>query len=93
MTAIDIHLEFDPLAVARTRDPTRTVAEASHYAATEAAREIGATLRHPEPVEVVTTKAVTPQGADVLLVATRWTIDGADAARSLLATTQGGVPA
>jgi hypothetical protein len=78
MPDIDIHLEFDPLAVARTKDPTRTVAEASHYAATEAALAAGVTLRHPEPIEVVTTKAVTPTGFDVLLVATRWTIDGAN---------------
>lgn len=74
---LDVSCEFDSLALARERDPKRTIAEVSRHVADEQARERGATLRTSDPREVVirkATKAVT--GADVLLVASRWVADG-----------------
>lgn len=72
---MDINLEFDPHRLMREQDPTRTIAEASHHHATETAHLNGRTLVDPEPIDVVTTKAVTPTGFDVLLVATRWRLN------------------
>ena len=73
---LDVHLEFDPGYLADQYDPTRTIAEASHHAATEKARDAGGTLRHPDPREVVAETAIDPTtGRDVLLVATRWVVD------------------
>lgn len=73
---MDVYLEFDPLHLAGQRDPTQTIAEASHHAATEQARAGNGTLRHPDPREVDAKKAIDPTtGRDVLLVATRWVVD------------------
>lgn len=69
---MDVELEFDPLRLAQQKDPTRTVAEASHHHAQEQARSAGRTLADPEPIDVVTSKALTPTGFEVFLVATRW---------------------
>jgi len=74
---LDVHLELDPLSLADEPDPTRTVAELSRREAEARAAERNVRLRHPEPVEVVTRKALKPEtAADVLLVATRWVCDG-----------------
>lgn len=73
---LDVHLEFDPLSLAREPNPTQAVAEASHHAATKQAEANGMTLRHPDPREVVSSRALAPTtGQDVLLVATRWVVD------------------
>lgn len=72
---MDVHLELDPLALKREHDPTRTIAEAAHHAAQEQAIATGVHLRHTHPIDVYARTAVTPTGTDVLLVATRWTID------------------
>lgn len=75
---LDIHLDFDPLLLARERDATRTIAEVSHQAARDEAESNGRRLRHPEPVDVVLKHAADPvTGQDVLLVSTRWVTDGA----------------
>jgi hypothetical protein len=72
---IDIHLEFSLYQLMREKDHVRTIAEASHHTATEAAHREGVRLSHPEPVDINTTRATTPNGADVILVATRWQIN------------------
>lgn len=73
---LDIHLDFDPAALARSRDATRTIAEASHQAANDQATEAGRRLRHPEPIDIVVKNATHPlTGQDVLLVSTRWVTD------------------
>jgi hypothetical protein len=74
---LDVHLEFDPAVLAKEYNPTQVIAEASRRAAEEQCRERGARLRHPDPREVVTKRALVPTtGGDVLLVATRWVVDG-----------------
>lgn len=74
---LDVHLEFSPLALATEHDPTRAIAEASRAAAEIQCTERGARLRHPDPRDVVTKRALHPlTGEDVLLVATRWVADG-----------------
>ncbi|MCA1569316.1 MAG: hypothetical protein LC798_03130 [Chloroflexi bacterium] len=74
---LDVHLEFDPVALAAERDPTQTIAEASRHVAEERCAEQGATLRHPDPRDVTAQRATSlTTGADVLLVATRWLADG-----------------
>lgn len=73
---LDVHLEFDPFALAKERDATRAIAEASHHAAEAQCAERGARLRHPDPREVVSRSAVDAlTGDEVLLVATRWVAD------------------
>lgn len=77
---LDVHMEFDPVALAKTRNATREIAEASRRAAEDQCRERGAVLRHTEPREVVTRKAIKAiTGTDVLLVSTRWLADGPEA--------------
>lgn len=72
----DIHLEFDPAALAGEQDMKRTVAELSHRAALEAADEHRLNLRHPEPVAVHATDATDRlTGRPVVLVASRWVAD------------------
>jgi hypothetical protein len=73
---LDIHLEVDPLRLASERDPARAVAELSRQAAETQCAERRAQLRHPDPREVVTRRALdATTGRDVLLVATRWVAD------------------
>lgn len=73
---LDIHLDFDTLHLAAERDATRTVYEASHAAAMEAADRKSRRLRHTEPAETVLKHAQDPTtGRDVLLVGTRWVTD------------------
>lgn len=73
---LDVHLELDPLALKQTADPTRTIAEASRTEAERLCAEQGMRLRHPDPREVVTKRALVPHtGQDVVLVATRWVVD------------------
>lgn len=72
----DIHLEIDPLQLAKERDATQTIAELSRRAAEDHALEHRLTLRHPDPREVHTARALDPlTGTDVFLVATRWLAD------------------
>lgn len=74
---LDIHLEFDADVLNGERDPTRVVAEMSRRAAEEQCSERKATLRHPDPRDVVVRRAIQPTtGIPVLLVATRWVADG-----------------
>lgn len=74
---LDVHLEFDQRALADDANPTRAVAEASRRAAEEQCANAGATLRHPDPHDVVVKEALKPEtGEEVLLVATRWVADG-----------------
>lgn len=73
---LDIHLDFDTLNLARERDATRTVYEASQQAAIEQAARQGVTIRHPDPRETVIKEAKDPlTGRDVLLIGTRWLVD------------------
>lgn len=73
---LDVHLDFDLLALARELDATRTIYEASHQAATAEAERNGYRLRHPDPRETVVKEGTNPlTGTDVLLVGTRWTVD------------------
>lgn len=73
----DIHLEVDPAALDRQRDPTRTVAELSRRAADGHCAEHRLVLRHPDPREVVVKTAVDAvSGLPVMLVASRWVADG-----------------
>lgn len=72
---LDVSCEFDALALARERDPKRTIAEVSRHVAEEQARGRGGVLRHSEPREIIVHKALTPTGSDVLLVASRWVVD------------------
>lgn len=73
---LDVHLEFDPLALAQEHNPTQAIAEASRREAERLATEQGGRLRHPDPREVVTKRALVPHtGQDVMLVATRWVVD------------------
>lgn len=75
---LDVHVELDPVALGRQRDPVQTIAEVSRRAAEDRCAETGVTLRHPDPREVVTRTAIDPlSGRDVLLVATRWVTDSA----------------
>lgn len=75
---LDVCLDFDTLELGRHRDPTRTVYEASHKAATEKAENAGGVLRYTDPRETDIATAVDPlTGRDVLLVSTRWVVDGA----------------
>jgi hypothetical protein len=74
---IHIHLEFYTHELARQHNPARTIAEASHHTATETAHQAGGHLRHPEPIEIRTSKAVDNYGNDLTLVSTAWIIDGA----------------
>lgn len=74
---LDVHLDFDPhlLPLDKTA-ATRTVYEASHKAAENAAAQEGRFLRHPDPRETVIKAAQHPlTGQDVLLVSTRWVAD------------------
>lgn len=71
---IDIHLECDVHQLALERDPAQAVGRLSYQAATETAETQGQTLAHPEPTEVHTTRATTPTGFDVILIASRWEI-------------------
>lgn len=74
---LDVQLEFDADALDREHDPTRTVAEVSRLHAEEECHRRKATLRHPEPREVIARPALNAlTGAPVLLVATRWVADG-----------------
>ena len=74
---LDVSMEFDPLALAKEYDPTRTVAEIMRHEAEEKCANRRATLRHPEPREVITRQAIDAvTGQPVLLVATRWLADG-----------------
>lgn len=69
----DVHLELDPLRLAREKDPTRTIAELSYHAAVEHADANGLRLTDPEPREVHVRQGLGAQtGRDVMLVATRW---------------------
>ena len=74
---LDVHLDFDPVLLPLDRKAaTRTVYEASHKAAVDAAATEGRTLRHPDPRETVIKAATHPiTGQDVLLVSTRWLAD------------------
>lgn len=73
---LDIHLELDPRALATEPDPTQAIAEASRRAAEAVCERQRMRLRHPDPREVVTKRALVPvTGEDVLLVATRWIAD------------------
>lgn len=74
---LDVHLELDPFVLAGVIDPTQTVAELARHEAEERCLVAGATLRHPEPSDVVVRQALKPlTGEAVLLVATRWVADG-----------------
>lgn len=73
---LDVSCEFDASALARERDPKRTIAEVSRHVAEEQARERGGTLRYSDPREVIVHKALkATTGGDVLLVASRWVVD------------------
>lgn len=73
---LDVHLELDPLHLNAERDPVRAIAELSHRAAEEQAQAAGARLRHGDPIEVESKRAIRPlTGDEVLLVATRWICD------------------
>lgn len=73
---LDVHLELDPLALAQEHNPTQTIAEASRHEAERLCAERGMRLRHPDPREVVTKRALVPHtGQDVMLVASRWVVD------------------
>lgn len=73
---LDVHLEFDPVALALAYNPTQMIAEACRAAAEAQCVERRATLRHPDPRDVMTRRALAPlTGIDVLLVATRWVAD------------------
>ncbi len=74
---LDVHLEFDPDALALERDPVQVIAEISHRSAVERCDRDFATLRHPDPREVISRQAIDAvTGRPVLLVATRWIADG-----------------
>lgn len=73
---LEVHLEIDPVRLAREKDPTRTIAQLSRQAAEDKCAADGARLRHPDPQEVDVKTAMHPlTGDDVLLVATRWVAD------------------
>lgn len=74
---LDVLLELDPDALGREHDPTRAVADAARRAADDECERQSATLRHPEPREVIVREATDAiSGCPVLLVATRWIADG-----------------
>lgn len=74
---LDIHLDFDTLELGRHADPTRTIYEASHKAATDQAERAGGRLRYTDPRETVVKHGIDPLTTrDVTLVATRWVVDG-----------------
>ena len=74
---LDVHVEFNADALDSEHDPTRIVAEASRHAAEEECLRRRASLRHPEPREVVVRRGIQAVTGDpVLLVATRWVADG-----------------
>jgi hypothetical protein len=74
---LDIHLEVDPAALAGERRPDQAVAELSRTEAERQCTERGARLRHSAPAEVLVSNALSPTtGDDVLLVASRWVVDG-----------------
>ena len=74
---LDVCIPFNVLELTRETDHVRTIAEVSHHHAAEKAAEAGGHLRHPDPREVDTKTAVDPlTGEDVLLVTTRWIVDG-----------------
>lgn len=73
---LDVHLAFDPRALARTKNPTRTIAEAHRAEAERQASENRGSLRHPDPIEITKREGRDPlTGDDVLLVGTRWVVD------------------
>lgn len=76
MRYMDVHLELNPHQLKRQGNPLHVIAEASKHTAETQARQAGCYLRHTEPGEVHVRTATTPTGTDVLLVATRWVIDG-----------------
>lgn len=72
----DIHLELDPLHLARERNPTRTIAELAHREAEHYAANHGLVLRHPDPREIHVGNGISKAtGRDVTLIATRWIAD------------------
>ncbi len=74
---LDVHLEFDPAALSLEHDPVQTVAEASRHEAESQCAQHLATLRHPDPREVISRHANDIlTGRPVLLVSTRWIADG-----------------
>lgn len=74
---LDIHLDFNPdLLPVDRKAATRTIYEASHKAAEDAAAQHGRTLRYTDPRETVIKDAEHPiTGQHVLLVSTRWLTD------------------
>lgn len=74
---LDVHLDIDPtLLPLDHKAATRTIYEASHKAAEDAAATEGRFLRHTDPRETVIKDAQHPvTGQHVLLVSTRWLTD------------------
>jgi hypothetical protein len=76
---IDVLLELNPAAVARSRDSARYVLELSRDVADQKCRVANAELRTDRRPEILTSKAVDPlTGLDVILVASRWAVVAPD---------------
>jgi cell wall assembly regulator SMI1 len=73
---LDVHCEFDPLELAKCRDPKQAVAEASRAAAQDECTKAGAKLRAGVPREVHAATLTRHDGSVVLAVASRWVADG-----------------
>lgn len=74
---LDVHLELDPLELSILANPVQAIAEMSRQKAEEMCLLRGAVLRHPEPAEAYSRHGVEfKTGRSVLLVATRWIVDG-----------------
>lgn len=76
---LDVHLELDPLEVYAQANPERAIAELCRDHAELVCFENGVTLRHSEPVEVYSRSGIHRlTGAAVMVVASRWVVDGRD---------------
>lgn len=74
---VDVHLEIDPVALDRERDPLKAIHELSYAQAEAQVKGSGYRLRHALPVEVYSRPGLEKSsGRSVLLVATRWVVDG-----------------
>jgi hypothetical protein len=74
---LDVHIELDPVKLAKEQDMVKTVAMLSREAAEAEAEREHVILRHPDPSEVVLKQGVSvTTGKDVMMVATRWVGDG-----------------
>lgn len=87
---LDVCLDFDTVQLATVPDATRLIYEASQAAAVAQAERAGGHLRHSDPRATNMKTAINPlTGQDVLLVSTRWVVDGARGVEPVRLQTQG----